>query len=139
MNEQMTISSAIDVLKSEGLNPTICRILKMISVKCTKIKCYEDSSYSSRCPRTGECLEENTFGFKIVAASKKRLLFSNGELYIVDSPFQGALYVFQNYNIAAKLVSNEISVKFAKDRTLKYIVHNGKWMDTLRDFLQTMQ
>jgi hypothetical protein len=141
MNEQMTISSAINVLIDEGLNPTICRILKLIGVvNYTKLKYYDSSQgYSRVRPRVGECLEEGTFGFKIIAASKNRLLFSNGELYIVDSPFQGALYVFQNYSTAVELVTNSTSASFIKERTLKYIAHNEKWVDNLRNFLQTMQ
>lgn len=141
MNEQMTISSAIKNLVEEGINPTICRILKKIGVvKYTKLTYYDSSQgYSRVRPRVGECLEEGMFDFKIVAASKKRLLFSNGELYIVDSPFQGALYVFRNYNTAVELVTNDTPASFIKGRALKYIAHNQKWMDNLRNFLQTMQ
>lgn len=91
-------------------------------------------------PRYGECFEENC-GYKLVSASEKRMIFTNGKYFIVDSPFYGhALYIFPSLKTAKEWAENKISAETAIKKAVKRIIHvEGTWGYTLAVALQQLR
>lgn len=91
-------------------------------------------------PRYGECFEENC-GYKLVSASEKRMIFTNGKYYIVDSLFYGhALYIFPSLKTAKEWAENKISAETAMKKAIRRIIHvEGTWGYTLAVALQQLR
>jgi hypothetical protein len=91
-------------------------------------------------PLVGECFEES-YGFKLISSSEKRMIFSNGKYYIVDTPYYGhALYIFSNVAHAQEWAENKISAETAMKKAIRRIIHvEGTWTNTLAVALQQLR
>jgi hypothetical protein len=91
-------------------------------------------------PLIGECFEES-YGFKLISSSEKRMIFTNRKYYIVDTPYYGhALYIFPSLNSAQEWAENKVSAETAMKKAVKRIIHvEGTWKHNLAIALQQLQ
>lgn len=150
-----TFKEAIQLLEEMGnVAPSLASILAIMrkeveflpwydmdkNVKDLKPLTFSHNDSQNTPPLIGECFEESN-GFKLMSASEKRMIFSNGKYYIVDTPLYGhALYIFSNIAHAKEWAENKISAEIAMKKAIKRIIHvEGTWKHNLAIALQQLQ
>lgn len=135
----ITYDEAITSLEQQGINnPTVPEILEKMGFTVGELvgwfdalKGYETNQIFVKgkrqtTPKYGECFMDQRF--YVISSSKKRAIFTNRRVYLVDTPLYGhALYIFNDYNSALEWAENRISFKQAKDKALLRVIHSKNW------------
>lgn len=145
----ITYEEAISSLETQGINnPTVPEILTEMGFTVGEVVGWFDDSKGSETnqslfikgrrqdtPKYGECFMDQRF--YVISSSKKRAIFTNGQIYIVDSPLYGhALYIFDDYGSALKWAENKIPFKEAKEKALLRVVHSKNWKTLVAEALR---
>lgn len=140
---------AIASLERQGIdNPTVPEILTEMGFTVGELTGWFDDSKGSEynqsmfikkrrqdTPKYGECFMDQRF--YVISSSKKRAIFTNGRVYIVDTPLYGhALYIFDDYNSALEWAENKIPFKEAKEKALLRVVHTKGWKALIAEALR---
>lgn len=92
--------------------------------------------HAKNVPKYRECFMNREFW--CISSSQKRAIFTDGKLYIVDSPFYGhALYVFRNPQPAFKWAENKTTSEEAKKDCLARITHHIGWREKVQKLLSS--
>ena len=145
----ITYEEAIASLESQGIsNPTVPEILTEMGFTVGEVVGWFDDSKGSKTdqgmfikrsrqdtPKYGECFMDQRF--YVISSSKKRAIFTNGQIYIVDTPLYGhALYIFDDYNSALEWAENKIPFKEAKEKALLRVIHSKNWKTLVAEALR---
>lgn len=145
----ISYEEAISSLETQGVsNPTVPEILEEMGFTVGELIAWFDDSKGSETnqalfikrsrqdtPKYGECFMDQRF--YVISSSKKRAIFTNGHVYIVDSPLYGhALYIFDNYNSALEWAENKIPFKEAKEKSLLRVIHSKNWKTLVAEALR---
>lgn len=144
-----TYEEAIASLESQGIfNPTVPEILTEMGFTVGEVVGWFNDSKGSETnqslfikgrrqdtPKYGECFMDQRF--YVISSSKKRAIFTNAHVYIVDSPLYGhALYIFDDYDSALKWAENKLTFKEATQKALLRVVHNKGWKALVAEALR---
>lgn len=145
----ITYNEAIASLESQGIfNPTIPEILEEMGFTVGELIAWFDDSKGSETnqamfikeriqntPKYGECFMDQRF--YVISSSKKRAIFTNGHVYVVDTPLYGhALYIFDDYSSALKWAENKLTFKEAKEKALLRVIHSKNWKTLVGEALR---
>lgn len=146
----ITYEEAISSLETQGIfDPTVPEILEQMGFKVGEEVAWFDDSKGCESnnraifmrrnkqdlPKYRECFLDQRF--YAISSSKKRAIFTNGHVYVVDTPLYGhALYIFDDYNSALEWAENKINFKEAKEKALLRVVHSKNWKTLVAEALR---